>query len=347
MIHLTSNIQWAGSPYKSFVILDQDKEIILVPSLFIAHLAINGKSQNTIKSFAEKIDQYFKILNSSQNTNWETVDNETLSIYINQFLFKHLNLKPRSIRIHITAILKFYTWAWEYGFIEDQPSFNLILDNQLLKNKERGVGSKNYIQQYIEQENFEDLLGNLSTSNPYLLERNELIMNLGYQMGLRASEVIDHRNLKIDNLYKTVQSKGKSYYIDIIGKGEKVRRVPCSPSLTNKIINFMHGQHHSVNSKNLISDLQGNPLNRVRPNEIFKQSKKNLDKSYWESRTFHSLRHTFATNLVAWCYENNFNPWDVVPESMGHSDVETTKGYIFFEAVLSKRHSLIEKLNIK
>ena len=347
MIHTASNIKWAGSTYESYSILDSNRDILLVPSLFIAHQSINGKSQNTIKSFAEKIDQYFKILDSSRNTTWEDVDDELLSIYINQFLQKHLGLKPRSIKVHIVAILSFYNWAWEYGFLNQKPSFKLILDNRLLKKKEHGVGSINYIQQYIDDSNFRELLENISTDDPYLLERNELILNLGLQMGLRATEVIDHRNLKIDYLNSILKSKREAHYIKIIGKGEKLRRVPCPPNLTNKILDFAYSYHRHISSDNLITSRQGKQLNRTFPNNILKDAKRKLDSSYWQTRTFHSLRHTFATNLVAWCYENNFDPWHVVPESMGHNDIETTKGYIVFENVLSQRPSVIDKLSIE
>ena len=59
------------------------------------------------------------------------------------------------------------------------------------------------------------------------------------------------------------------------------------------------------------------------------------------SRVFHSLRHSYATNLVnklarkvekgSSLYKN----WDYVQERLGHSDPATTRGYVAYELSLN------------
>lgn len=84
------------------------------------------------------------------------------------------------------------------------------------------------------------------------------------------------------------------------------------------------------------------------PYVIFKQAAVRTKNPYWDTRVFHSLRHTYATNMVTWLHNQNLNNYHIIlPEYMGHASVETTDSYIQFEAVLNNRHSILNKLKVK
>ena len=61
--------------------------------------------------------------------------------------------------------------------------------------------------------------------------------------------------------------------------------------------------------------------------------------------TFHALRHTYATNLVDFCYKHGYDPWQYVPEQMGHEDKATTKEYVIFDGKLHRREKIRRALN--
>lgn len=73
------------------------------------------------------------------------------------------------------------------------------------------------------------------------------------------------------------------------------------------------------------------------------KQKKNLIKSgneqhhkRWtlsDRKVFHCLRHSYATNLASWCYDND-KTYQLVQDRLGHSDFSTTKIYIHFSALL-------------
>lgn len=350
MIHKASEIKWGGLTYSSYVIIGEDGNPILAPSQFLAELSINGKSKATILNYAYRLNSYFDVLKNSNDICWKLVDDEDMSGYINGYLMRERRLSRLSISGHIATIDAFYEWSWVHGYLEFPVTYTYsIYEKGVPTSFQKGLNSvtKAYVDQYISDDKFTDLMSCIKTNNPFLLERNELILLLAKDVGLRRAEIMDDRNLTLSELEKFSISTGGNDFISIIGKGEKLRRVPIHPSLQDRIVQFMNGRHKKTMSKNLICSKNGATLNVSIPNNIFKSATSELNDPYWDTRVFHSLRHTYATNMVKFCYENNMDPWQILPEYMGHSDSSTTLGYVAFEAVMSSRHSLLKKLYVR
>ena len=71
---------------------------------------------------------------------------------------------------------------------------------------------------------------------------------LGYYAGLRAREIIDPRNLDTTVLEAKLNARSTlnaAIEIEIIGKGEKLRTVPCPPRLVSSISKFINGERGS------------------------------------------------------------------------------------------------------
>jgi len=349
MIQNVSSVFWGGRQYKSVVLTEQSGEIIFPPSLFLARQSIDGKSEHTITNYAYRLNTFFKILKSSGDIDWRKLNNNLMAIYLNRYLYSGLGLQKSSLSGHISVLSSFYDWAWKYGYLDSPKNFsyNIYESGVPKKIQNNKVVSKVYVNQYISDINFRKLLGEVKTDNPFLIERNELILYLGYRMGLRSMEIVDPRNFRLNEMDTLLAEDTLGNYIEIIGKGEKLRRVPIPPEIKDRISNFFFGRLRKIKTDHLICGVNGQPLNRKRPNSIFRKAAIQTLNPYWDSRVFHSLRHTYATNLVAWCYKNQLDPWLLVPEYMGHEDHSTTLGYVFFEAVLSQRHSLLKKLHVE
>jgi len=95
--------------------------------------------------------------------------------------------------------------------------------------------------------------------------------------------------------------------------------------------------------------MSGMPLNRQHASTVFRNAKStcsDLIKNRLKDKSYHCLRHTFATNLVTYCYETNRDPWLLVPERMGHTDRSTTLQYIAWEAYINNRIDLVISLSL-
>lgn len=336
-----TQIRYAGWTYSSSVILDCNGDLILAPSLYLADLSLSAKSANTISSYAYHLCTFFEVLKYS-GLAWEDVKQEHITAYINKYLRRELKLKEASIKPHIAALQGYFEYVYIHSFISNPMKFKYPLSSNGKENLSNGV--PNYITRYIPDEKFNELLSSVDSISEFMQERDELVLLIGYYMGLRASEIVDPRNLRIDKLLISGEIPDK---ILITGKGEKTRGVNIPFVLKEKIIRFIKSRLNNISNELMICSSDGNPLTRGFASKLFLSVARSSKDPFLIGRSFHSLRHTYATNLVVFCYGNGLDPWIVVPEQMGHSDKETTFGYIFFEAVLNNRHSLLKKLSVK
>lgn len=338
-----SSVVYGGSRFNSVALVDKRGDLRVAPSMYLSNLRVNGSSANTLQNYAYHLDTFFKVLDYSQ-LDWRDVTQQAIDIYLNRYLSEELGLTEKSIKPHIAALSGFFEYAFLYGFTETPLTFSYRLGIAEKPANTNKNAADELIEHFIPRDKFETLLGAVDEQSDYLQERNELTLCLGYYMGLRAAEVVDPRNLKRNKIFKNGEVSEK---ITIIGKGEKQRSVTIPYPIKEKVKSFITGRLQNIPGNLLISSDDGSPLNRAFASKLFLKAARNSGDHFFNQRGFHSLRHTFATNLVSDSYERGHDPWVVVPDQMGHADLETTFGYVFFEAVLSKRHSLLKKLSIK
>ncbi len=130
-----------------------------------------------------------------------------------------------------------------------------------------------------------------------------LLIGMLYGLGLRISELASLRLDQID-----------TEWIQIHGKGKKIRQLPLLPYLQALII--QHRQTHT--SREYLFEKDGNPLTaaqlRYRLSKLFR--------AHGFKATPHQLRHSFATHLLA----HGARIADV-SELLGHASMATTQVY--------------------
>ena len=160
--------------------------------------------------------------------------------------------------------------------------------------------------------------------------RNRAIIETLYSCGLRVSELI---NLKITNIYK---DEG---FIRVIGKGNKERLVPLSPSVVKEIEIYqdlvrIHQEIKPGHEDFLFLNRRGAQLTRVMIFTIVKNLAEEI--GLQKNISPHSFRHSFATHLV----EGGAN-LRAVQEMLGHESISTTEIYthlsndVLKEAIIS------------
>jgi integrase/recombinase XerD len=146
--------------------------------------------------------------------------------------------------------------------------------------------------------------------------RNKAIIETLYSCGLRVSELV---NLRFSDLFF------EEGFIRVIGKGNKERLVPVSPTVEKEIgIYNDHVRRHQTikpgNENVVFLNRRGAQLTRVMIFTIIKDLAEaaGLKKSV----SPHTFRHSFATHMI----EGGAN-LRAVQEMLGHESITTTEIY--------------------
>ncbi|MFT6981819.1 MAG: integrase/recombinase XerD [Crocinitomicaceae bacterium] len=146
--------------------------------------------------------------------------------------------------------------------------------------------------------------------------RNKAILETLYSCGLRVTELV---NLRFEEIFF---DEG---FIRVIGKGNKQRLVPVSPSVQKEIGIYNDGfrRHQNIKPGNesfVFLNRRGAKLTRVMIFTIIK----NLAESAGIKKNIspHTFRHSFATHLL----EGGAN-LRAIQEMLGHESITTTEIY--------------------
>ena len=334
---------------RCYVIADDTDKPLLIPSLFLLSLSYAGRSINTVQTYGSHLLSFFKMLEKSSISYREITDRQ-MSGYLAGNLHQSRGLSHSSVQNHIAAIESFYNFCFELGIVLPKKSFTF---NYTTAPQSVRLQKSNHISAYLHKLYFSEeqfinfVLPSVRCKNGYRSERDELILCLGFYAGLRAAEIVDKRNLCIEYLRELLSDSlnkpiAHSVVLRIVGKGEKTRNIPIAPILTDRIARFLSRYFSDVQGGPLIRQANGSLLKtKKHASNVFRKARNwivaETGDERWKKRSFHTLRHIYATNKVSWCYEHGLDPWVVVPDCLGHSDVQTTFNYIYFDAVLNNR----------
>lgn len=133
--------------------------------------------------------------------------------------------------------------------------------------------------------------------------REKLLITMLYGLGLRISEL---SGLKLEEIHKE--------WIEVRGKGNKVRQLPLLPAVRASIDAYLD----RYTLKRYLFEKGGANMNQAQLRYILTQ----LFKAKGLKATPHQLRHSFATHLL-----NNGARISDVSELLGHSSMATTQVY--------------------
>ena len=146
--------------------------------------------------------------------------------------------------------------------------------------------------------------------------RNNVIVEVLYGCGLRVSELV---NLKLSNIYFEEEM------VQVIGKGNKERWVPINGRALKLLNDYVFTIRSQITpqmgeEKYVFLNLRGRHLSRV---AVFQFIKEAVEKAGIQKNVSpHSLRHSFATELV-----QNGADLRAVQEMLGHESLSTTEIY--------------------
>ena len=208
-----------------------------------------------------------------------------------------------------TATMKsFYKWLLRGKIIEHSPA-EAIESPKLPK---RAPAALN-------QEEQERLFAQLQ-ANAYNLrgKRDNFIFHFLFHLGLRVSELT---NLKFENIRKDDEG---GRYGQIIGKGDKERRVPLNDKAEKALDAYLSVRPKTDHPYVLIALRGAKSRSKISPRSVQKLAVKYRKALNLPARfTPHKGRHTFLSRLV-----QNGVDISVAAKLAGHANLQTTMGYL-------------------
>lgn len=172
--------------------------------------------------------------------------------------------------------------------------------------------AKRSLPRVLSVEQVDALLAVIDTTTPLGL-RDRALFELVYSSGLRISEVA---NLALQNVHLSER------IVWVLGKGDKERLVPFGDEAALHIKNWLEQGRHKLVGTRIVAELfvnyQGKPISRK---GIWKRFQE-LETLSGVSAKVHTLRHSFATHLLAGGADLRS-----VQELLGHADLSTTQIY--------------------
>ena len=274
---------------------------------------------NTSQSYYIDLKSFLNFLSNHNNLNVDlktiiNVDEDDLSGWFYERLNK--GFSHRSNARALSSLKSFFTFL---------ITKKLIHSSKILRIK--GPKFLESLPRPLTESQILKLLGDIKTEKEkWIMMRNLSVFVLMWGYGLRISEVL---NLKLKDTYMED--------IRIIGKGGKIRVIPIATEIQIFIKKMIKECPYEFKSDDFI--FLGKKGGKLKPEIIQRLVRKIRYRLVLpENTTPHSLRHTFATELL-----QNFVDLRSIQELLGHSSLSTTQKYTsvnkdYLREILEKNH---------
>ncbi|OHB74928.1 MAG: site-specific tyrosine recombinase XerD [Planctomycetes bacterium RBG_16_55_9] len=269
---------------------------------FLNYLTVEaGLAENTILAYGRDLRDFLAYCKDRAVNHLEQVRPVLIQDYLR--VMTQDQKSEVSVKRSLVAIRMFLRFGKLTGLVADD--FTTILESPKVWQRLPIVCSK---QQVI------SLLNAPCPDEPFFL-RDKAMLELLYATGVRASELA---SLKTNSVNVDIG------YLRCIGKGQRERVVPVGKAAIAAIIEYLADLRPKLakpfSDNFLLLSRTGRPMSRI---EIWRLVKKYASRAGMpRNLTVHTLRHCFATHLLAGGADLRS-----VQEMLGHVDIATTQIY--------------------
>ena len=264
-----------------------------------------GMAENTISAYRRDLTQFFEWNRSRGLVSVRQIDLPYLTDYL-----KHLHdrqLAASTVARHLVSIKMFFRYLVLEGVLVES-TVDLLSSPKLWQ----------HLPKVLSPEKVDELLAAPSHDDRYSL-RDRAILAVLYATGCRASEVAGMRlrDVQIDE-----------GWCRCLGKGNKERLVSLNPIAKNAIDRYLRFERpelaRSRDTEWLFLSRGGQALTRITIWTLVKKYAARVGCSREVSP--HSLRHSFATHMLAGGADIR-----TLQEMLGHASISTTQIYTHVE----------------
>lgn len=271
-------------------------------------VAVRGLSQNTIQTYGSRLACFLEYCKSQHVTKVSQIKPELICAYLRKLNDEG---KSDSLKYATTVAIKMLI---KFVILTGKSKKNLIEISHIESPK---VANK--LPRVLTIEQINNLLNAPTYQDPYYL-RDKTILELLYATGMRVSELT---NLKMSDLEF---SEG---HLRVWGKGNKERLIPVSIIAQQAIKRYLESKNYEQksglsvcsNGDYIFLSRSGTPLHR---RDVLRTVKKYAERIGLPPETgVHTLRHTFATHLLARGADLRS-----IQLLLGHESISTTQLYL-------------------
>lgn len=253
-------IAYSGLP----MLIDKRNQIVWPVTDWFRTLATDGNLRGaSLLNRAFTIAAFWVFIEKTP-TSWDQVCDSTLRRYREHLKRKKGN-ENATINDTLTAIVAFYIWAQEYGYVFDiigpTPNGSLSFPIRLIskaRGRKPGIRLVTHLLLREErrvrapiptQDETEGLFAELSShTDPYIGRRDYLICKLAAGSGLRRMEALDLKcsMLPLREFLESLLEKDAICWILIIGKGGHERMVPVLPEILLELHDFVESERNDL-----------------------------------------------------------------------------------------------------
>ncbi len=269
---------------------------------FLDYLVVEaGLAENTILAYGRDLKAFLQYCKSNKIKTLQQIKPAFIQSYL--VTLSRANKDEGSIKRALAAIRMFFKFAQLTNLVENNLA--AILETPKVWHRLPTVCSK---KQVIE------LLDAPCPDDPFYL-RDRAMLELLYATGIRASELA---HLKISDLNLDIG------YLRCLGKGNRERIIPVGRAALAATVEYLTDLRPKLAGPEscdfLLLSRTGRPMGRI---EVWRLIKKYAIRAGMpRNLTVHTLRHCFATHLLAGGADLRS-----VQEMLGHVDIATTQIY--------------------
>lgn len=254
-------------------------------------------SEHTVAAYMMDIQSIFQFAELDVLGDLKEVSHHTIRAWIVELV--EADLSNRSINRKLSSLRTFFKWAKREGYIEVDPMARV-----------KGPKQEKRLPQFVKEDDLNSNRISELFSSDFFGLRDQLMIELFYQTGIRLSELV---GLREDDVFD--QS------IKVLGKRNKERIIPVSIELNLLVQKYleMKSQEGFLTSYLVVTD-KGNKLY---PKFVYRKINYYLSLvTKLSKKSPHILRHTFATHML-----NNGAGLESLKEILGHTNLSATQVY--------------------
>jgi len=254
-------------------------------------------SAHTCLAYMQDLQQFSVYANCSTLVDWQ----EQNSAIIRGWMVAMLEngISKRSVNRKLAALRTFFKWLRKEGKLNENPMTRI-----------QGPKGEKRLPIFVKEAELDVQKLNALFPTDFEGLRNQLIIELFYQTGMRLTELIELKEAAIN-----------SQHIKVLGKRNKERLIPISTELYQKINLYRSAKSAlGLTHPNLLLRPNGKALY---PQLVYRMVKEVIGTlSGVEKRSPHVLRHTFATHML-----NNGAGLETLKDLLGHANLSATQVY--------------------